>query len=78
TEDRIESLLAENKGVGDEVKQVYPLFLQYLTEYQGDAENKNYENIIKDNTLPRFKRRPLIYLAFQYFYDREKREKKER
>ncbi|PGF05304.1 hypothetical protein [Bacillus toyonensis] len=78
TEDHIESLLADNKGVGDEVKQVYPLFLQYLTECQGDAENKNYENIIKDNTLPSFKRRPLIYLAFKYFKDKEKREQKER
>ncbi|MGF2714566.1 hypothetical protein ACQUY5_20145 [Bacillus cereus] len=76
TEDHIESLLADNKGVSNEVVNEYPLFLSYLTNELGDAENKNFENMIADNTLPSFRRRGLIYLAFKYFHDREKRERK--
>ncbi|MEC2463584.1 hypothetical protein P9X10_01535 [Bacillus cereus] len=76
TEELINQVIFEDKGVSEEVEDEYPLFLNYLTSELGDAENKNFENMIADNTLPSFRRRGLLYLAFKYLYDKEKRERK--
>ncbi|PHE64192.1 hypothetical protein COF68_04925 [Bacillus toyonensis] len=74
----IKERMDKNEEINQQVQEEYSLFTTYLTTCQTEQENKNYSNMIEDNVVPSFRRSQLIFLAYKYLKDQEKREEQAR